>query len=104
MIGSQPACTGQWNIWEYDMSVGGLTGGTFRRLTNGGGNDVEPSYMPAGKGFVFTSNRQTTSSTQQINGHTYKALDEYERETVFNLHTMDNDGGNIDADLGQPEP
>jgi Hydrazine synthase alpha subunit middle domain/WD40-like Beta Propeller Repeat len=95
MIGSQPACTGQWNIWEYDMSVGGLTGGTFRRLTNGGGNDVEPSYMPAGKGFVFTSDRQTTSSTQQINGHTYKALDEYERETVFNLHTMDNDGGSI---------
>ncbi|HZV92243.1 MAG TPA: hypothetical protein VFF72_03445 [Caldimonas sp.] len=95
MIGTVPACTGQWNIWEYDMTTGGLTGGTFRRLTNGGSNDVEPSYLPAGKGFVFTSDRQTTSKTQQINGHTYFALDEYEREQVFNLHTMDAQGGNI---------
>ena len=44
-----PACTGQWNIWEYDMTTGGLLGGTFRRLTNGGGDDVEPSYLPAGQ-------------------------------------------------------
>ncbi|MDQ2734278.1 MAG: hypothetical protein M3Y55_04650, partial [Pseudomonadota bacterium] len=94
-IGDVPACTGQWNIWEYDMTVGGLTGGTFRRLTNGGGDDVEPSYLPAGKGYVFTSNRQTTSHVNQALGHTYFALDEYEREQVFNLHTMDANGGNI---------
>ena len=94
-IGSAPACTGRWNIWEYDMTVGGLTGGTFRRLTATGDDDVEPTYLPAGRGYVFTSNRQTKSSVNQALGHSYKALDEYERETVFNLHTMDADGGNV---------
>ena len=94
MIGAQSACTGSWNIWEYDMTVGGLTGGTFRRITSSG-DDVDPSYLPAGKGYVFTSNRQTKSSINQALGHSYKALDEYEREQVFNIHTMDANGGNI---------
>jgi hypothetical protein len=95
MIGTVAACTGSWNIWEYDMTTGGLTGGTFRRLTATGNDDVEPTYLPAGRGYVFTSNRQTKSSVNQALGHTYKALDEYERETVFNLHTMEADGGNV---------
>ena len=96
MINGAPACTGRWNVWEYDMTTGGLTGGTFRRLTSSNNaDDVEPTYLPAGKGYVFTSNRQTKSSVNQFNGHTYKALDEYERETVFNLHTMDASGANI---------
>ncbi|MGZ5891272.1 MAG: HzsA-related protein [Caldimonas sp.] len=96
MIGTEAACTGHWNIWEYDMTVGGLTGGTFRRITSSTtSDDVEPTYLPAGKGFVFTSNRQTKSSVNQALGHTYFALDEYERERVFNLHTADNDGANI---------
>jgi hypothetical protein len=89
----QPACTGRWNIWEYDMTAGGLTGGTFRRLTSSpDDDDVDPAYLPAGRGFVFSSNRQTKSKVNQALGHTYFALDEYERERVFNLHTMDNDG------------
>jgi len=94
-IGAVAACTGAWNIWEYDMTVGGLTGGTFRRLTATGNDDVEPTYLPAGRGYVFTSNRQTKSSVNQALGRSYKARDEYERETVFNLHTMDADGGNV---------
>ena len=77
------------------MTVGGLTGGTFRRLTATGEDDVEPTYLPAGRGYVFTSNRQTKSSVNQALGKSYKARDEYERETVFNLHTMDADGGNV---------
>ena len=90
------ACTGRWNIWEYDMTTGGLAGGTLRRLTSSANaDDVDPTYLPAGKGFVFTSNRQTTSSVNQALGKTYFALDEYERERVFNLHTMDAKGQNI---------
>ncbi len=58
-IGDVPACTGAWNIWEYDMTAGGLLNGTFRRLTATGNNDVEPTYLPAGRGYVFTSDRQT---------------------------------------------
>ncbi len=95
-IGGQAACTGRWNIWEYDMSAGNLLNGTMRRLTSSSdSDDVDPSYLPAGRGFVFTSNRQTTSSINQALGHTYFALDEYERERVFNLHTMDANGQSI---------
>ena len=96
-IEGQPACTGRWNIWEYDMSGGGLAGGTFHRITSSTeSDDVDATYLPAGRGFVFTSNRQTKSSVNQALGHTYFALDEYERERVFNLHTVDAQGGNIE--------
>jgi hypothetical protein len=95
-VDGQPACTGRWNIWEYDMTTGGFTGGTFRRLTSStNDDDVDPAYLPAGKGFVFASNRQTKSHINQALGHDYYALDEYERERVFNLHTMDDKGGNV---------
>ncbi|HET7863876.1 MAG TPA: hypothetical protein VFL86_05655 [Burkholderiaceae bacterium] len=95
-INGQPACTGRWNIWEYDTSAGGLTNGTFRRLTSSTqDDDVDPYYLPAGRGFVFSSNRQTKSRLNQALGQVYYALDEYERERVFNLHTMNADGGAI---------
>ncbi len=94
-INGGPACTGHWNIWEYDMTTGGLTGGSYRRLTHSTtDDDVDPAYLPAGAGFVFSSNRQTTSKTQAL-GATYYALDEYERERVLNLHTMDAQGAAI---------
>jgi hypothetical protein len=96
-IDGAPACTGRWNIWEYDMTSGGLTGGTFRRLTaSTQDDDVDPAYLPAGRGFVFASNRQTKSKLNQALGQSYFALDEYERERVFNLHTMDAKGGSIE--------
>jgi hypothetical protein len=87
------ACTGHWNIWEYDMSGGGLTGGSFRRLTSDDADDVDPTYLPGGRGVVFTSNRQTQSKFNQgVDKEEYFALDEYERERVFNLHTLDAEG------------
>src|ERR1700712_6040846 len=47
-IGGAPACTGLWNIWEYDMTTGGLAGGTFRRLTASTADDDIPAvYLPA---------------------------------------------------------
>jgi len=96
-VGGQPACTGRWNIWEYDMSQGGLKGGTLRRITSTTqDDDVDPAYLAAGRGFVFSSNRQTKSKTTQALGRTYFALDEYERERVFNLHTMDATGAKIE--------
>ena len=78
------------------MTTGGLTGGTLRRITSSStDDDVDPAYLPAGGGFVFSSNRQTKSKHTQATGQVYFALDEYERERVFNLHTMDANGGNI---------
>ena len=95
-INGQPACTGRWNIWLYDMSTGGIANGTFTRLTSStAADDVGPTFLPAGGGFVFSSNRQAKSSQNQALGHAYFALDEYEREQVFNLHTMDASGNNI---------
>jgi hypothetical protein len=90
------ACTGRWNIWEYDMSGGSLTAGTFRRLTaSTADDDVDPVYLPGGRGFVFSSNRQAKSHLSQALGRSYYALDEYERQRVFNLHTMTASGGDI---------
>ncbi len=43
---------------------------------------------------MFASNRQTTTKTQAL-GQTYYAVDEYERERVLNLHTVDRNGGAI---------
>ena len=87
-----PACTGRWNIWEYDMTTGGLTGGTFRRITaSTTDDDVDPAYLPGGRGFVFSSNRQGKTKTAS-GGRDFFALDEYERERVLQLHTMDKDG------------
>ena len=94
--GGTPACTGNWNIWEYDMTGASLSTGTFRRLTNSTDHDdVDPAYLPGGNGFVFASNRQAKSSLNQALGRSYFALDEYERERVLNLHTMDATGANI---------
>lgn len=94
-IGGAAACTGRWNIWEYDMTTGGLAGGSLRRVTSStSDDDVDPAYLPAGRGFVFSSNRQTQTRSV-INGQAVFAVDEYERERVLNLHTMDADGGAI---------
>ncbi len=96
LVDGKPACTGRWNIWEYNMTEGGLTKGTFRRLTaSTADDDVDPYYLPDGRGFVFSSNRQTKSRVNQALGRSYYALDEYERERVFNLHTMSAQGTNI---------
>ena len=94
-IDGAPACTGRWNIWEYDMTGAGFTDGKFRRLTSStDSDDVDPAYLPGGRGYVFSSNRQTKTKTVS-GGSTFFALDEYERERVLNLHTMDKDGGAI---------
>jgi len=94
--GGEKACTGRWNIWEYDMSAGGLSKGTFRRITaSASDDDADPVFLPAGRGIIFSSNRQAKSSLSQALGRAYFAADEYERERVLNLHSMGVDGSNI---------
>jgi hypothetical protein len=96
-VDGAPACTGRWNLWEYDMTgAARLSEGRLRPLTRSTeSDDVDPVYLPDGRGFVFSSNRQTTSRVNQALGKSYLALDEYERERVFNLHTADAQGGSI---------
>ncbi len=94
-INGAPACTGHWNVWEYDTTTGGLASGSLRRITSSASDDdVDPAYLPASRGFVFTSNRQTATKSV-VNGVTSFAVDEYERERVLNLHTMDVQGGAV---------
>ncbi len=96
-IDGKPACTGRWNLWEYDIGAGALTDGKLRRITaSTTDDDVDPAYLPAGRGFVFASNRQAKSHLKQALGRSYYALDEYERERVLNLHTARTDGGRIE--------
>jgi hypothetical protein len=52
-------------------------------------------YLPANRGIIFSSNRQAKSSLNQALGRAYFATDEYERQRVFNLHSMGMDGSNI---------
>lgn len=95
-IGGQPACTGRWNLWEYDIGAGAVHQGTLRRITaSTEHDDVDPAWLPAGRGLVFASNRQAKSSQNQALGRAYFALDEYEREQVLNLHTVKADGSDI---------
>jgi len=94
-VAGAAACTGRWNIWEYDMTAGGLADGTLRRITASTvSDDVDPAYLPGGRGYVFSSNRQTNTKSV-INGEDVFAVDEYERERVLNLHTMNADGSAI---------
>jgi len=94
--GGAKACTGRWNLWEYDMTTGGLKGGSFRRITaSTTDDDVDPVYLPANRGIIFSSNRQAKSHLNQALGRAYYATDEYERERVLNLHSMAADGSSV---------
>ena len=90
-----------WSIWEYDFSnAKTLNQGSLRRVMSiddaSKGDDYDPAYLPGGQGYVFTSRRQAKSSDPSSpNQPGYPTLDEYERERVANLHTMDAKGGNI---------
>jgi hypothetical protein len=73
-----------------------LAQGRFKRLTaSTEHDDVDPVYLPANRGIVFSSNRQAKSHLSQALGRSYFAADEYERERVLNLHTMAADGSGI---------
>jgi hypothetical protein len=94
----EKACTGRWNLWEYTVGGTGaaLARGSFKRLTaSSEHDDVDPVYLPANRGIVFSSNRQAKSHLNQALGRSYFAADEYEREAVLNLHTMAADGSNL---------
>lgn len=96
-----------WSIWEYDFNNTRLEQGVLRRVMSlenaRRGDDYDPAYLAGGNGFVFTSRMQDKSSAKSQSGSGprypgqpgYIALDEYEREGVANLHTMNLDGTNI---------
>ena len=69
------------------------------------GDDVDPAYLPAGTRLrVLVEPADQVEDQPGDRPRSTSALDEYERERVLNLHTMDTDGGDDRADLVQPEP
>ncbi|MEM9101030.1 MAG: hypothetical protein AAGB12_01800 [Pseudomonadota bacterium] len=82
-----------WNIWEYLIQTDELRA----ILIDDTADDLEPAYLPDGR-IVFTSNRQArTQAVQLAEGKVpYRFVDEYERETVLNLHVMSANGSNIE--------
>jgi len=91
-----------WNIWEYNRTNGNLRRLISSNILANEGDDVNPHYLPNGS-IVFSSNRQQRSQAIYINeGRSpFRAItdnvnDRDPENQAFVLHTMDEDGGNIE--------
>jgi len=95
--------SGTWDVYEYD-STKALSSTNPKRIIEDDteankGDDLDPAYVPRDSGdlIVFSSNRQERSKAlmtlNDIEPYTYR--DEYERERVSVLHTMNENGSNI---------
>lgn len=85
-----------WNIWEYDRTTDLLRRIITSDVTAKAGQDVAPAYLPDGR-IVFSSTRQRTSKAVLLDEGKgqYAGLDENRDVPAFVLHTMDDDGENI---------
>ena len=85
-----------WNIWQYTFETGLLERVIQSPLTAEIGHDIMPKYLPDGR-IIFSSTRQKKSQALLLDeGKSgFSALDEDDNEFAFNLHVMDDDGGNI---------
>jgi len=95
--------SGTWDIYEYDSTKALSSSNPSRVITDDAtanlGNDVDPAYVPRDSGdlIVFSSNRQTRSKELMglNNIEPYSYRDEYERERVSVLHTMNANGTGV---------
>jgi len=101
---SQP----KWNIWEYDLTAGGLPRRVIRNSAlEEGWHDVSPRYLPGDQRMVFSSNRQFDAqsiqlgeSVNEITAGAFSALVDTRDEDIgeaFVLHTMNSASDLIDA-------
>jgi len=98
--------SGTWNIYEYD-STKALSSTNPARIIQDNtsanlGDDIDPAYVPrtdtnGGNLIVFSSNRQVRTKELMTanNIEPYSYRDEYERERVSILHTMNENGTGI---------
>jgi len=86
-----------WNVWEYDRATDLLRRIITSDVTAKAGQDVAPAYLPDGR-IVFSSTRQRTSKAVLLDEGKgqFAGLDENRDAPAFVLHTMDNDGDNIE--------
>ena len=95
--------SGTWDIYEYDTTKALSSSNPSRIISDDAtaalGDDIDPAYVPRDSGdlIVFSSNRQVRSkevmAINNIEPYTYR--DEYERERVSVLHTMNANGTGI---------
>lgn len=85
-----------WNIWEYDHATDYLRRVIVSDTTAELGQDVAPAYLPDGR-IVFSSTRQRASKAVLLDEGKgqFSGLDENRDVPAFVLHTMDDDGDNI---------
>ncbi|MFP3978145.1 hypothetical protein [Marinobacter sp. KMM 10035] len=85
-----------WNIWEYDRVADVLRRIITSNVTAEAGQDVAPAYLPDGR-IVFSSSRQRASKAILLDEGKgqFAGLDENRNAPAFVLHTMDDDGENI---------
>jgi len=98
--------SGTWNIYEYDSTKALSSTNPSRVVQDDAvanlGDDVDPAYVPrtdtnGGNLIVFSSNRQVRTKELMTanNIEPYSYRDEYERERVSVLHTMNENGTGI---------
>ncbi|WP_315971918.1 hypothetical protein [Marinobacter sp. F3R11] len=85
-----------WNIWEYDRTTDVLRRIITSDVTAKAGQDIAPAYLPDGR-IVFSSTRQRASKAVLLDEGKgqFSGLDENLDVHAFVLHTMDDDGDNI---------
>ena len=77
LFSMRPPTGGDRNIYEINGDGTGL-----RQVTNGGGNDFDPLYLPNGQ-IMFTSSR-------------HGGMDEYNHSPAENLYVCDDDGSGLE--------
>jgi cytochrome c553 len=76
LFSMRPQSGSNKNIYEINVDGSGL-----RQVTNGGGHDFDPQYLPDGT-IMFTSSRA-------------RQMDEYNHAPVENMYTCNMDGSNL---------
>ena len=85
-----------WNIWQYTFETDELIRVIPTPLSADIGHDIMPKYLPDGR-IIFSSTRQHQSQGLLVDEgkQGFSAQDEDDNEFAFNLHVMDDDGGNL---------
>jgi hypothetical protein len=93
-----PANQPKWQIWEYTLSTKVLRPIITSTIVAQQGDDVSPRYLPDGR-ILFSSTRQVRSKAILLDDGGGKpqflALEEGGNDTAFVLHTMKDDGTDI---------
>jgi hypothetical protein len=94
--GADPEDQPTWNIWEYQLQTKTLRRIISANIDAEAGQDLSPHYLPDGR-ILFSSTRQTRSKAILLDDGKpqFGALEEGGDMTAFALHSMKDDGSDI---------